>query len=165
MTHSRSGQRARELRRLPFLVTLAAGLIAATHPLSAQGGDTAHLAPVFASRTLVTFQVQNTGTAPSDEGWIARHPVVFGTVVGAGGGVVLQATSCGKRPCRVGPAGLLLGSGAGAYGGLIGSAIHNARHHRPVTRRTKIGIVAGAIGAAVGVFVACYGAGGCGGVS
>jgi hypothetical protein len=43
--------------------------------------------------------------------------------------------------------------------------IGKASKKEPVGRRKKAGIAAGAIGAVVGAFLACYGAGGCGGVS
>jgi hypothetical protein len=97
-------------------------------------------------------------------GWVARHPVLLGTLIGAGVGSVWQAGTCRGSSCNVGIAGLV-GAGSGAYAGLIVSATQKARRQQPVDRRTKIGIAAGAVGAAAGAFLACYGAGGCGGVS
>jgi hypothetical protein len=102
--------------------------------------------------------------AASPQGWIGRHPVVFGTLIGAGGGIAWQASACRGPSCKVGFAGLV-GAGTGAYAGLIASAVHNAKLKRPVGRGTKIAIAAGAIAGAVGVALACYGAGGCGGTS
>jgi hypothetical protein len=96
--------------------------------------------------------------------WSGRHPVLLGTLIGAGGGMLWEAAACRGPSCKVGVAGLL-GAGAGAYSGLVVSAIHTARLKQPVGTKTKIGIAAGAIGGAVGAFLACYGAGGCGGVS
>ena len=105
-------------------------------------------------------------SAPSSPrgGWVVRHPVLLGALIGAGVGSVWQAGTCRGSSCNVGIAGLV-GAGSGAYGGLIVSAIQKARRQQPVDRRTKIGLAAGAVGAAAGTFLACYGAGGCGGVS
>jgi hypothetical protein len=64
----------------------------------------------------------------------------------------------------VGVAGLV-GAGSGAYGGLIVSAIQKAKRKQPVGKGMKFGIAAGAIAGVAGTFLACYGAGGCGGVS
>lgn len=97
-------------------------------------------------------------------GWVARHQVLLGTLIGAGVGSAWQAGTCRGSSCNVGIAGLV-GAGSGAYAGLIVSAIQKARRQQPVDRRTKVGIAAGAVGAAAGAFLACYGAGGCGGVS
>jgi hypothetical protein len=96
--------------------------------------------------------------------WASRHPILLGTAIGASGALVWQAASCKGSSCKPGTAALV-GAGAGAYGGLIASAIGKAAKKEPVSRGTKIGIAAGAIGAVVGVLLACYGAGGCGGVS
>jgi len=105
-------------------------------------------------------------SAPSSPrgGWAARHPVLLGTLIGAGVGSVWQASACRGSSCNVGIAGLV-GAGSGAYGGLVVSAIQKARRQQPVDRGTKIGLAMGAVGAAAGAFLACYGAGGCGGVS
>jgi hypothetical protein len=94
----------------------------------------------------------------------ARHPVILGTLIGAAGGAVWQASACGSISCNVGTAGLV-GAGVGAYSGLVASAIQKARAKQPVSRSLKIGIAAGAIGAVGGAWLACYAAGGCGGVS
>ena len=103
--------------------------------------------------------------APSSRGgWAARHPVLLGALIGAGVGSVWQAGACRGSSCNVGIAGFV-GAGSGAYGGLVVSAIQKARAQQPVERRTKIGLAVGAVGAAAGAFLACYGAGGCGGVS
>ena len=65
-----------------------------------------------------------------DPSWIRRHPVVFGTLVGAGGGAVsavprwneLYCTTGGDEDCLFhGGAGALVGAGLGAgVGALIG---------------------------------------------
>jgi hypothetical protein len=60
---------------------------------------------------------------------------------------------------------ILVGAGAGAWGGLVASALHKARAGEKVGVGTKIGIAAGAVGIIVLPLLACYGAGGCGGVS
>ena len=59
----------------------------------------------------------------------------------------------------------LVGAGAGAWGGLVAGAIHKARAQEKVGVGTKIGIAVGAVGMVVLPLLACYGAGGCGGVS
>lgn len=101
--------------------------------------------------------------SPASESWIQRHPVLLGALVGASTGLVIEHKNCGLSSCH----GLLTGAftGAGAWGGLIASALHKRRTGAPVGKAIKAGIVAGAVGAVLGVFVACYGAGGCGGVS
>jgi hypothetical protein len=59
----------------------------------------------------------------------------------------------------------LVGTGVGAWGGLIASAVQKARRKEKVGFGTKTGIVAGAVGLIVFPVLACYGAGGCGGSS
>jgi hypothetical protein len=97
-------------------------------------------------------------------GWLGRHPVIAGTLIGAGGMMLWEGVSCRGRSCKAGTAALV-GAGGGAYTGLIVGAIQKARRNEPVGRGTKIAIVAGAAGGALALFLACYGAGGCGGVS
>jgi len=95
---------------------------------------------------------------------VGRHPVLLGTVIGAAGAAVWQASACGGSSCNTGAAALV-GAGAGAYGGLVASAVQTARAGRPVSRGVKMGLVVGAAAAVAGGWLACYGAGGCGGVS
>jgi hypothetical protein len=102
--------------------------------------------------------------SPPRQSWAARHPVVLGTAIGAGTGAAWQAAACKGSSCKVGTAGLF-GAGVGAYTGLAISAIQKAKRKEPVGRGTKIGLIGGAIGGTVLAFLACYGAGGCGGVS
>ena len=63
------------------------------------------------------------------------------------------------------PRVVLMGTAVGAWSGLIASAVHKARVKEPVGPGAKIAIAAGAISLVVLPLVACYGAGGCGGVS
>ena len=101
---------------------------------------------------------------PQGGGWIVRHPVVVGTLVGTGVGAALsrsEAIGGVNHDARV----ALAGAGAGAWGGLVASAVHKARIKEKVGAGTKIGIVAGAVAIAVLPWLACYGAGGCGGSS
>jgi hypothetical protein len=93
-----------------------------------------------------------------------RHPVLLGAGIGAAGAAAWQASACKGSSCNTGTAALI-GAGVGAYTGLVVSAVQSARAGRPVRRRTKIGLAVGAIGAVAGGWLACYGAGGCGGVS
>jgi protein-S-isoprenylcysteine O-methyltransferase Ste14 len=96
--------------------------------------------------------------------WIVRHPVIVGTVIGTGGGAALsrvEAIGGVNHDPRV----ALIGTGAGAWGGLIASVVHKARAGERIGVGAKIGIVVGAVGLIVLPVLACYGAGGCGGSS
>jgi hypothetical protein len=101
---------------------------------------------------------------PPRQNWVSRHPVLLGTAIGAGTGVVWQTAGCRGASCKPGTAALV-GAGVGAYTGLVISAIQKAHQKEPVGRGTKIGLIGGAVGGAFAIFLACYGAGGCGGVS
>jgi len=97
-------------------------------------------------------------------GWIVRHPVVAGTLIGAGSGLLLSHVDA------IGGAGhdprvALVGAGAGAWTGLITSAVHKARTGEKVGAGVKTGIVIGAVALIALPVFACYGAGGCGGSS
>ncbi len=97
-------------------------------------------------------------------GWIVRHPVITGTMIGAGAGAVLSRTQT-VGGYNHDPRVALVGAGAGAWGGLVAGAIHKARAKEKIGVGTKIGIAVGAVGMVVLPWLACYGAGGCGGVS
>jgi hypothetical protein len=96
--------------------------------------------------------------------WVVRHPVITGTLIGAGGGAALSRTQA-FGGVNHDPRVVLLGAGAGAWGGLVARAVHKARAKEKVGVGMKIGIAAGAIAIGVLPLLACYGAGGCGGVS
>ena len=96
--------------------------------------------------------------------WVVRHPVITGTMIGAGAGAVLSRTQA-VGGYNHDPRVTLVGAGAGAWGGLVAGAIHKARAKEKVGVGTKIGIAVGAVGMVVLPWLACYGAGGCGGVS
>jgi hypothetical protein len=107
---------------------------------------------------------ESSGPAPKAESWIVRHPVITGTLIGTGVGLALSrvdAIGGANHDPRVG----LIGAGAGAWGGLVASAVRKARAKEKVGIGTKIGIAAGAVGIIVLPVLACYGAGGCGGAS
>lgn len=105
---------------------------------------------------------QATGTARGN--WIVRHPVVAGTVIGAGAGLALsQVDAIGGK--NHDPRVALIGAAGGAWGGVIASAVQSARAGKRISVGTRIGIVVGAVGLAVLPALACYGAGGCGGSS
>lgn len=96
-----------------------------------------------------------TSNAPRAENWILRHLVLVGAFVGTvTGGVIAANVQRGE------PAIIAAGAVGGAYGGLIASAVHNARHGKPLGRKTKFGIVAGAIGAGIASLVLLQGLGG-----
>ena len=96
--------------------------------------------------------------------WVVRHPVITGTLIGAGAGAALSRTR-DVGGFNHDPRVMLVGAGAGAWGGLVAGAIHKARAKEKVGVGTKIGIAVGAVGMVVLPWLACYGAGGCGGVS
>ena len=98
------------------------------------------------------------------QSWIVRHPVIVGTLIGAGVGAGLSRIEA-IGGVNHDPKVALLGAGTGAWGGLIASAVHKARTKQKVGVGTKIGIIAGAVGLIVLPVLACYGAGGCGGSS
>ncbi len=105
-----------------------------------------------------------TPQAQQRSSWVGRHPVITGTLIGAAGGEALSRTRTaggGNHDPRV----MLIGAGAGAWGGLVASAVHKARAKEKISVGEKLGIAAGAIGIVVLPWLACYGAGGCGGVS
>ena len=81
-------------------------------------------------------------TAPvaGQESWPVRHPVLMGTAIGAPMGLAIQASQC--MDCW-----FLTGAmaGAGAYGGLVASAIHTVRQGRPMPH--KVALVTGGIAA------------------
>ena len=96
--------------------------------------------------------------------WVVRHPVITGTLIGAGGGVALSRTRA-FGGVNHDPRVVLIGAGAGAWGGLVAAAVLKARAREQLSAGAKIAIAAGAIGIIVLPVLACYGAGGCGGVS
>jgi hypothetical protein len=102
--------------------------------------------------------------ATQGSSWVVRHPVITGTLIGVGGGAALSRTRTFGGASHD-PRVMLAGAGAGAWGGLVASAIHKARAREKVSFGAKIGIAAGVVGIIVLPFLACYGAGGCGGVS
>jgi hypothetical protein len=96
--------------------------------------------------------------------WMVRHPVVVGALIGTAAGAALS------RVDTIGgvnhdPRVALIGTGAGAWAGLVASAVHKARSKERIGVGAKIGIAAGAVGLVVLPVLACYGAGGCGGSS
>jgi hypothetical protein len=151
-------------RSAHLLAGLTMVLVVSSRSVLAQGTVPPDTLATSIGAMLDAERLTSQATAPSQGRWSSRHPVLLGTLIGAGSGMLWQAASCRGPSCKVGVAGLV-GAGAGAYTGLVVSAIHEAKQKQPVGKKTKIGIAAGAIGAAVGAFLACYGAGGCGGVS
>jgi hypothetical protein len=123
--------------------------------------------PASTSRPIgeaVTRLAQPPAASPPRSSPAWRHPVLLGTAIGAGGAVLWQVEASRGSARTIGPAALV-GAGIGAYTGLVVSAVQAARAGRPVSRRVKIGLAAGAVGAVVVSGCACYAAGGCGGVS
>jgi len=100
----------------------------------------------------------------SSSSWIGRHPVLFGTAVGAGTGLILSQTDA-VGGLNHDPRVALAGAGIGAWTGLVVSSVQKARAGKKVSTGSKVGIVAGAIAIVVLPVLACYGAGGCGGTS
>jgi hypothetical protein len=121
------------------------------------------LAPAPIADAIARLAQRPPVTAPGRSS-LARYPVLLGAGIGAAGAAAWQATACRGSACNTGTAALV-GAGVGAYTGLVVSAVQSALAGRPVSRRVKIGLAVGAIGAVGGGWLACYGAGGCGGVS
>ena len=184
MRHQPSQRRMKGLAGIPAMtVLLATSFLAWGSTASAQQSPDARLNEV--GRTAVSTvdegplraAVRHAGarlaqgaavvpqtTATQDPSWIARHPVIVGTLAGTGAGLALsQADAIGGL--NHDPRVALIGAGAGAWGGLIASAVQQVRAKEKVGVGTKIGIVAGAVGLIVLPVLACYGAGGCGGSS
>ena len=157
---------------------LAMGGVASAQPSLAPGigevdrtvGRSADEGPLHAAvRREGARLAQNPASDPQtvkkqNSGWIVRHPVLAGTLIGTAGGAALSRVDTiggTNHDSRV----ALIGAGAGAWAGLIASAVHKARAKERVGAGTKIGIAAGAVGLIVLPALACYGAGGCGGSS
>ena len=160
---------------------MAASLLACGGAAFAQDGPAAGTADVSGTAALSADEgplhaaVRNAGArliqspAPGPQtrqgsNWVVRHPVISGTLIGTSGGAVLSRTRA-FGGVNHDPRVMLIGAGAGAWGGLVASAVHKARAGEKVGLGTKIGIAAGAVGIIVLPLLACYGAGGCGGVS
>jgi hypothetical protein len=142
----------------------AAGItdVSGTVALSTDEGPL-HAAVRSAGARLTQSPALSPQTTPSSN-WVVRHPVILGTLIGTGGGAVLSRTRA-FGGVNQDPRVMLIGAGAGAWGGLVAAAVQKARARERVGVGTKIGIVAGAVGIFVLPLLACYGAGGCGGVS
>jgi hypothetical protein len=136
-----------------------------------QVDDTAQVAPhlhgpLHAAVRQAAIRVATTPQTASGQAshWFVRHPVLAGTLIGAGGGLALsRVDTIGGR--NHDPRVALIGAGAGAWSGLVASAVRDARAGKRVGTGTRIGIAVGAVGLVVLPVLACYGAGGCGGTS
>ena len=167
MTVSRQHQSPRRFSDQALgAVWVAAGLLVLSAPATAQTAATSLRAAVHreAGRLAQSTAASQPSAAKANPSWIARHPVIVGTLIGAGTGAVLSRVDA-IGGANHDPTVALVGAAAGAWGGLVASAVQKSRAKKRVTRGTKIGIVAGAIGLVVMPIVACYGAGGCGGSS
>jgi hypothetical protein len=180
MCYRHTRRRTKGITRQPAaMVFVAAALLACGRTVSAQGSPPALLSegggpevrhpdegPLRAAIRKETMRLaQGSAQVPKQgHSWIGRHPVILGTLVGAGVGAgfsQVEAIGGANHDPKV----ALIGAGAGAWGGLIASAVRKARTKETVGVGTKIGIVAGAVGVVVLPLLACYGAGGCGGSS
>jgi hypothetical protein len=104
-------------------------------------------------------------TAPRpSSNWLIRHPIAAATLIGSAAGAALSRVDAIGGAAHD-PRVTLFGTGAGAWGGLIASAVQKKRAGKKVGVGTTIGIAAGAVGLVVLPLLACYGAGGCGGTS
>lgn len=91
----------------------------------------------------------------ADEPWVVRHPVLTGALIGTATGAVLSRTDT-VGGFNHDPKVALLGTGIGAWGGLIGSAIHKKRAHERVSAGHKLGIIAGVAGLIAWPALVCY---------
>lgn len=86
------------------------------------------------------------------EPWIVRHPIASGALIGTGAGALLSTRErFGAGDIRF----TLLGTAVGAWGGAIGSAVHQRRGGQRVSGGTTLGIVAGALGLVVWPATVC----------
>jgi hypothetical protein len=180
MCHPLIQRRTKESASRPVVIlVIAASLIACGNTAFAQdstagaisdiGGivaPTADEGPLHAAIRRAGAQLAQSPalTPQAQPNWVVRHPVITGTMIGAGAGAVLSRTQA-VGGYNHDPRVMLVGAGAGAWGGLVAGAIHKARAKEKVGVGTKIGIAVGAVGMIVLPWLACYGAGGCGGVS
>lgn len=148
-------------------VAAVAVYVIATALLSADAAHAQGAGPLLsaAQREVARLSVDGALGAQAPGGhWIARHPVAAGALAGTVAGLALSrvdAIGGANHDPRV----AFIGTGVGAWGGLVASAVQQSRRGRRVGRGTKIGIAAGAVALVVVPWLACYGAGGCGGVS
>jgi hypothetical protein len=96
-----------------------------TAAAAAQDGPARIARVTFATTTAsstgarVVFTSQPAPARPRGH-WAGRHPVLLGTMIGAGSVGGWEPINCGGQSCHVGTAALV-GAGAGAYGGVIAS--------------------------------------------
>lgn len=143
------------------LVFAALSFVGASPAQSQTDGPLRAAARREVARVAATTSV---GAQTGRAGWVTRHPVMTGAAAGTVAGLALSrldAIGGANHDPRV----AFLGTAVGAWGGLVGSALYDARHGRRVGLGRKIGIAAGAVALVAGPWLACYGAGGCGGVS
>lgn len=104
---------------------------------------------------LATADSEQTPRPHADEPWVVRHPVLTGALIGTATGAVLSRTDT-VGGFNHDPKVALLGTGIGAWGGLIGSAIHKKRAHERVSAGHKLGIIAGVVGLIAWPAMICY---------
>jgi len=129
--------------------------------VTAPGGDVATIglsAAVAREGLRLALAAPQTASRAS---WPGRHPILLGTMIGAGTGLALSRTQMFGGYDRD-PRLALAGAGVGAWAGLAVSAIQDRRAGRKVSPGRKIGILAGAAAIVVVPLITCYAAGGCG---
>lgn len=94
---------------------------------------------------------------PAQRSWAARHPVILGTLIGAGSVAVAGAAGRGNRSAAITGSWVLAGAGGGALAGSIVSAVQKSKlHYDPPAHQMDIlavkRIVAG-LGVGQGVIV------------
>jgi hypothetical protein len=156
------------VRRFRLVVLLALGVSASDAWAQDTPPPALEARPVESMSTPLSDSIARLTQSPSStaprRSTLGRHPVLLGTAIGAASAAVWQASACGGSSCNTGTAALV-GAGIGAYSGLVVSAVRSARAGQPVSRRVRIGLATGAVAAVAGGWLACYGAGGCGGAS
>ena len=147
---------------LTTALTLTVMSMLAARPAHAQSAG-----PIAAAARREVARVSaatSAGAQTGRAGWVARHPVLTGALAGTVAGLALSRVDA-IGGVNHDPRVAFLGTAVGAWGGLIASAAYDARHGRRVGLARKLGIAAGAVTLVAGPWLACYGAGGCGGVS
>lgn len=162
-------------------IVLLAGLLAVVHsPAAAQpiagtssalharmqlGSPEGPLRAALRRETAALAAQRSTAPNPDPDptpssSWWSRHPVLAGALIGTGGGAVLSRVDAIGGQSHD-PRVALIGTAAGAWGGLIASAVQKSRRHEKVPAGTKALIAGGAVSLVVVPYLTCYAAGGC----
>jgi hypothetical protein len=89
---------------------------------------------------------QNPAPVAPQKSWIAQHPVMTGALIGTAAGAALSRTDAiGGR--NHDPRVALLGTGSGAFAGLLTSVVQKRRTNEEIGVGTKVALVSSVVGA------------------